>query len=406
MTTKKAGPAMVIAATVMMLFLGILYAWSIFRVEISAVFPEFDAAQMSLNFTFLMIFFCLGGFVGGKIASRRSHSCAMRIAAVLLFVGYFGVSFMGSLEGRAALTLMYICYGVISGLGTGVGYNACVTGVSPWFPERSGLVSGVMLMGFGLGSLLIGLLAQWISDVSSVFVAFRIFAAAILLVLLAGSFFLKKPVSPASPAGTQADDGKSLTPARMLMTASFWVYFIWNVIMSSSGLLIINSSANIPVYYGAAAGLGLGVSVFNGCGRPVTGMIMDRLGQFKGMLVTNSVLIAAGLLLLLTSFTGNVITMCIGMFAVGVCYGSGVTISAKVIAELYGLKHYSVNFSLAQFCSIPASFIGPYISGLLQVHSGGDYRSTFVMLVLLSLISMAVIFILRLCIKREARRSA
>lgn len=383
----------------MLLFLGIIYAWSIFRVEIKALFPEFNAAQLSLNFTITMSGFCLGGFIGGKLSAKKSQSFSVRVSAVMLFAGFMGASYMGGLEGRRALMLMYVCYGAVCGLGTGIGYNACVSGVSPWFPKRMGLVSGILLMGFGFGSLFLGLLARSLSAGLGIFNVFRIYSVVILIVLLTGSFFLKKP--EAEKTSDISPDRKSYTSMQMLAKTSFWVYFIWNVIMSSSGLLVINSAANISVYYGAAAGLGLVVSVFNGAGRPVTGAIMDKLGQFKGMAVMNGFLIIASLFLIYTAASQNIITMCIGMFVVGMCYGGGITISAKVINDLYGPKHYAVNFSLSNFCMIPASFIGPYISGVLQDRSGGSYTSTFIMLLAMAVFALFVIYLLRLTTRKE-----
>ena len=238
------------------------------------------------------------------------------------------------------------------------------------------------------------------------FTVFRIYAAAIGGVLLLGSFFLRKPpitASTQSQTDETSDNVRSDTPLQMLACASFWLYFLWNIIMSASGQLILNSAANIAVFFGAAAGLGLVVSIFNGGGRPITGVIVDKLGQFKGMLLINGILIAAGLLLILTARTGSLVTMCIGMFAVGICYGGGVTISTKVIRDLYGPAHYSVNFSLSNCCSIPAAFLGPYISGLLQDRSGGGYTSTFWMLTGMAVLAFVLIFALRLALKLEHR---
>lgn len=382
---------MLTAGTMMMLFLGMIYAWSIFRVEIKAVFQEFTAAQLSLNFTIMMTSFCLGGFLGGILSERFSQRFSVRLSAVMVFSGLIGASFMGSLRGDSALTLMYISYGAVCGLGTGIGYNACLTGVSPWYPKRLGLVSGILLMGYGLGSLFLGLLAKLLSQNFGVFNIFRLYSVVILLVLFTGSFFLKKPEMEKN----QDVPEDSCTPVQMLGKASFWILFVWNVIMSSSGLLIINSAASISLFFGATAVLGLLVSVFNGIGRPFAGAVMDKFGKFAGMAVMNSLLIAAGILLLVTTAGHSMITLFAGMFIIGLCYGGGVTISAKVVRELFGPRHYAVNFSIANFCMIPASFVGPYISGVLQDRSGGSYISSFMMLLAMSVIAMIIIILLK-----------
>lgn len=398
MLNKSQKASLIVSATVMLLFLGILYAWSMFRVELAAIFPSFTAAQMSLNFTIVSIGFCLGGFFGGKISQRWSQRVSARVAAVLILIGFMGCSFMKHLAPEKALILMYVCYGAFAGFGVGVGYNACVSGTSPWFPKNLGLVSGVLLMGFGFGSLLLGLLIPVLSRAVGVFNVFRIYAIVIFAVMLAGSFFLKKPEAAAG-----SGDAEGLTPTQMLMRPSFLVYFLWNTIAASTGLLVINSSANIALAFGAAAGLGMMVSLFNGAGRPVTGMVMDKLGQFKGMLVMNSLMILGGILLVFGALTGLALPVMVGMILVGITYGGGVTISAKVISDLYGPKHYAVNFSLSNFCMIPAAFIGPFLSGVLQDRSGGSYLSTFVMVIVMALIALAAVFVLKILIVREKK---
>lgn len=390
---------LIVTSTIMLLFLGVLYAWSMFRVELAAVFPSFTAAQLSLNFTIVTIGFCLGGFFGGKISQRWDQRLAARISAVLILVGFCLCSFMDKLSPENALILMYVSYGALSGLGVGIGYNACVSGTSPWFPSCLGLVSGVLLMGFGFGSLLLGLLIQYLSAKIGVFAVMRVFGVAIFVVVFGGSFFLRKAESA---SGGEEQEG--LSPGQMLARPSFWIYFIWNTISASAGLLVINSSANIAIAFGTAAGLGMIVSVFNGAGRPVTGAIMDKMGQFGGMLIMNGVMIVGGLLLVLAGVSGAAWAVLVGMILVGICYGGGITISAKVIRELYGPRHYAVNFSLSNFCMLPAAFIGPYISGLLQDRSGGDYGSTFWMVLGMSLVALVAIFILRFATGRENRK--
>ena len=397
MLNKSQKTGLLLSAGIILLFLGILFAWSMFRVELMAHFPSFTAAQLSLNFTVASIGFCLGGFFGGKISQRWNQRVSVRIAAVLVLVGFYICSFMDGMEPEKALLLLYVGYGALGGLGVGIGYNACVSGSSPWFPGSIGLVSGALLMCYGFGSLLVGLLVEALSNIIGVFAVFRLAAVVLFILMITGSFFLHKPV----PATGTADHG--CTPGQMLSRGSFWIYFLWNTIDASAGLLVINSSANIALAFGTAASLGMIVSLFNGAGRPVTGAIMDRLGQFKGMLIMNSLLILGGLLLVLGAKADLALAVFVGMILVGICYGGGVTISAKVINDLYGPKHYGVNFSLSNFCMIPAAFIGPYISGVLQDRSGGRYDSTFLMVVVMALIALCAVFVLKALIARETK---
>lgn len=393
---------MLIAGVIMLFFLGIIYAWSIFKVPIQATFPDFTAAQLSMNFTLTMIGFCIGGFLGGKIAAGKSPAAAVRISGILLFAGFFITSLIAGLPSQTALLVMYISYGLLSGIGTGIGYNACLGNIAPFFPECIALISGILLMGFGLGSLFIGIVVNKLVASTSIFGIIRILGIIVLAVTMAGSFFIKRPDVPKRSAQENpAANAGGATPAQMIRTPFFWLFFIWSIMMSSSGMLVINSAANIVVYYGAAAGIGMGVSLFNGCGRPVIGALMDRLGQTKGMLCVNLILLCAGLLLLFGGKGGLIPVICAGMFMVGVCYGGGMTITTKVISSRFGQAHYAENLGVANFCIIPASLIGPFLSGILLDRSGGDFFPTFVLLTSMSLINLLILFLLNTISKKR-----
>lgn len=403
--------SMVAVGVTMLLFLGVIYAWSIFRVELSTIYTDFTAAQFSLTFSIAMVSFCIGNFMGGRIAGRFSVAFALRLCASMAFIGYMGVSFIGYFEGTSALLLMYICYGAICGFGSGVGNNVSVYAISSWFPKQLGLVSGLLLMGYALSSIFLGLLAEYLFSYISIFVVFRIYAVAIALIVFASSFFIDCPPDEVPSAvientGVCCAAPVNQTTLQVISSVSFWLFFIWNVMITSGGLLVFNSAANISLYYGSAAGLGLIVALANGIGRPVSGITLDKLGKAKGIFITNLLLIIGGVFLLLTSSTGSTFFMTIGLIAVGLCFGAGAPIATRYMYDRYGPKNYGKNFGLVVFCAIPASFIGPYVSGVLQDRSGGDYKSTFFMLLLIGIAALLINFAFIASLKREMRMIA
>ena len=383
----------VAAGAVMMLVLGTLYAWSIFRAPFGARYPDWTASDLSLNFTISMVCYCAGGFLGGKISQRTSNTVTALIAAGLIFAGFFGVSLLPE-DGERARWMLYLCYGVCTGLGTGLGYNAILTGVTGWFPDRSGLASGILLTSFGLGSLLIGQLANVLIPRIGLTMVFRLLAVCILAVLAAGARLVRLPAAdvrlPAAPASARVEGQRDYTTGEMLRRPSFWIFFLWNLLMCSSGLLVINSAASIAAYYGAAAALGLLVSVFNGLSRLPFGVLIDRFGRKKVMLLANCLLLLSGVLLTAGGLTGSPALVLPGMLIVGVCYGNSVTIGALVIRQFFGSAHYAVNLAVVNCCAIPASFIGPMISSALQEAAGGDYATTFLMVLAFAAVDFLV----------------
>lgn len=401
MNKVKNGPLMIIVGTLAYFFLGIMYVWSVLRIEISSVFPEYTAAQLSMCFTIMMSAFCVGGFVGGKIVHRRTPALSLRIGAALILAGYLGAAMMRFVEAESALRLLYISYSVVGGFGIGMGYNALMANISPWFSGKVGLVTGIMMMGMGLSSLVFAFVIEKICPVIGIFNIFICIATAVSAMLFISSFVVKKPPLAAGKGRSNGLDIESKTPGEMVSSFSFWIYFLWNTFAGCSGLLVINSAANIAAYFGLAASLGMVISIFNGCGRPVVGFLVDRLGQYKAMTLLNVMLLIAAVMLIVSDKIGASALMFIGMILVGIVYGGGSTVATKVINELYGPKHFGVNHSISNFCVIAASFIGPYLSGILQDRSGGGFTSTFYMLLAIAFIMLVLILALVFAVKKE-----
>ncbi len=193
-----------VVATAVLLFLGLIYAWSIFKVPFSGIFPDWTISQMSLTFTLSMIFFCLGGFAGGLLSKHFSVRVRYLIAAVMLFAGFFVVSTLKAENPAASLTMLYIFYGVFGGGGVGVGYNTTIGTINKWFPDKVGLASGIMLMGFGLGGLVLGSAVNSMIGSMGLFPVFRILAIVIAVICVLAALIIKSP---------SAEEGKVLIDA-------------------------------------------------------------------------------------------------------------------------------------------------------------------------------------------------
>ena len=143
-----------IVGVIVLLFAGLVYAWSVLSTPIAAEFTGWTKAQLSLTFTLVMILFCIGSLLCGLLAGKLSAKNAVRLGAVLFLAGFYIAS-----RCQTPLTL-YLGFGVLCGLGSGLSYNAVMSTMVKWFPDKPGLISGVLLMGFGGGSFLIGKLYQ------------------------------------------------------------------------------------------------------------------------------------------------------------------------------------------------------------------------------------------------------
>ncbi|MGM9615321.1 MAG: MFS transporter [Oscillospiraceae bacterium] len=389
MNTKNRNIASFVLGFAIMLFSGVFYAWSLFRVELQAQFPEWSASAASLNLTVFIITFCLGGLLGGRLTAKLGQPRVARIGAVIVLAGGLLFLTLGKLGAVAALWMMYLSYGGLCGLGVGMIYNANISAVGSLFPKAGGLVSGALLTGFGLGSLIMGAIVMKLAGVIGFYPAFL---CGVVLVA-AVSFFGAPLLTPAEKTDTSATTAASaheLTTGQMLKTPVFWLFFLWVVFMTSGGLMVINSAASIALLFGAAAIVGMIVSVFNGLSRTFIGAFCDRFGSSASLALSNAASLLAGVSLLIASFTGSAALMVLGLITAGITYGCAMSMNAVVIREQFGSRNYPSNFSIATLSGIPASIIGPLVSGMLQDASGG-YQTTFIAMIVIACLAAAML---------------
>ncbi|MBO5513160.1 MAG: MFS transporter, partial [Mogibacterium sp.] len=304
-------------------------------------------------------------------------------------------------------TMLYIFYGVFGGGGVGIAYNGIIGSLNKWFPDKVGLASGIMLMGFGLGGLALGSVVNSMIGSMGVLAVFRILAIAIAIICVLAAIIIKVPgeedsaalaelalkANPAKAVDTNAAPVKNYSAVEMLKTPKFWFFTIWAILLNSAGLLVINSAANISVAFGGTAVLGMIVSLFNGAGRIVAGNNFDRFGRKTSTLVNNAFMLAAGILLVLGGMTGAYIFILCGLVFVGLAYGGCPTITSAYINKAFGPANFPTNFSIANFSLIPAATIGPMISSALLESAGGSYNTNFYAIVGFS-VAAAVFWVL------------
>lgn len=314
-------------------------------------------------------------------------------AAVLLACGFWTASFMDPEASEQSLVILYLAYGVCCSGGVGLAYNSLLSSILEWFPDRSGMASGILLMGYGVGGMLLGSAVTWSIKKIGLFYMFRCLGCMMPVVVLVGAVIAKAQPS-AEKKVNHGETGHDKTTAEMLREKYFWYMMCWLVILGSIGLLVVNSAATIVAAFGAPEIIGLLVSVFNGAGRIVMGTVYDR---FKGKIafyLNSCIFLTAGILLCIGGTTGQILLVIAGLALAGSGYGGDPTIASAVVRDTYGRKYYSVNFAIVNLTMIPSSIIGPLISSRLIERSNGGYDSTFFFAVILALAALVLCFLM------------
>ena len=375
-----------IVGVIVLLFAGLVYAWSVLSTPIAAEFTGWTKAQLSLTFTLVMILFCIGSLLCGLLAGKLSAKNAVRVSAVLFLAGFFIAS-----RCQSPLTL-YLGFGLLCGLASGLAYNGVMSTMVKWFPDKPGLISGVLLMGFGGGSFLIGKLYQaWTpAGIGGWRTSFVVLGIICCVVLAVCSFFFVAPGAdftvPAGKGGRAvAAPREDIKPAVMLKRPAFWLYYVWAIAVSAAGLALISQASGVVWEASAdqtaasvATIVGL-ISICNAVGRVLFGGMYDKYGRSLSMQLVNILFIATAAILLFALSSRSVTVVIIGFIVGGLAY-SGVTPTNSAFCRAYfGPAHYPVNFPLINSNLIFASF-GSTISGALY-DASGSYSSTFFLII-------------------------
>lgn len=384
-----------------MLFAGIIYAWSILKVPFANDFG-WNAKQLSLNFTLTMCFFCLGGLLGSFLSRKIGVTLSCLVSAVL---SGSGMVLTGFLNGGSVI-MLYLTYAILAGTGIGIAYNVIISTVSSHFPDKKGLCTGCLMMGFGASSLVLGKLADSLfkSDLQTRG-TYIVLGISLFVVLGLVGLFLKKPDETAAlPTPkkainhTELFDQKDYSTKDMLNRFSFWRAFALLAFATAVGNSVISFARDLALSVGAGVALAttlVGVlAVCNGLGRIITGALFDALGRRKTMLIATVLTIVAAATTLLSVITSSLGLCIIGLCLTGLSYGSCPTMVSSFVGAFYGQKHFATNFSIMNCNLICASFMATACSSLLDTF--GSYTAPFILLLTLA----AAALLLNLSIKQ------
>ncbi len=376
-------------STVALLFLGLIYAFSMFAAPMCVSFG-LEKSQIGLTFNIMMIMFCVGAVIGSQIEKIVGVKGAIIVGAGLYAIGFIGTAFFA----YDNIMAVYVLYGVCAGAGVGIGYNSIIATTNVWFPDKVGFSSGVLMMGFGLGSLILGTLSVNIysSGISlqNVFTAIGILGGAIAA--LSGIILHRPPENIVQLMAPEKAAGTSYDPAdedKALATPLFYVYWIWAIIVIGIGLATIGNCASDAQLVGWDAGfatllVGL-VSTCNGLARVIIGIIYDKTNVKATMLIDGLVAVAATVSIAV-AFSANIpMLYVIGAFCCGFCYGGVPVVASAFARQRFGAKNYPLNLSLANFAIV----FGSILNLVVQAAVGADARlAVFTVMAVLSVVAV------------------
>ena len=314
------------AGVVMQVALGTVYAWSVFRKPLS---KEFDTSVSTVNLTFTLtiVFLGVSAYFGGLWMAKSGP----RIVAITGGLLYAAGLLLASLS-SGAIALLYLSYGVLAGIGIGLGYIVPIATLIKWFPDKRGIITGIAVAGFGGGAVLTAPIAKSLISSVGVFETFAILGVAAAVLVVGAAMFIKNPPEGYKPEGwepgTAQKGDRSGRDFEFREALSSWQWFaLWALLFINvtAGIAVISEAAPMAEEIGgasatAAAGLVSIIAIFNGIGRFAWASFSDVIGRrwvFLAMFAIQAVVFF--LLPNASSYALFAVLTCVILF----CYGGG-----------------------------------------------------------------------------------
>ena len=348
--------------------LGTLYGWSVFVAPLESEF-HWTRSQTSTTFTIAVTVFALSFILAGRLQDKLGPFWISITGGVLVSAGFFLCAYTQTLR------WLYVCFGVVGGLGNGFGYATPIPVMAKWFPDKRGLAVGLAVGGYGAGSAIFGPLS------SKVLIptygwreTFMILGAIFFVMTMVGSFLLKNPAHGYRPAGwnppaaTASSGLRDLSPSEVLQSPSF--YFLWlaYALGASAGLMVISQLVPFARSQGISSDLLATMTLVvaacgNAGGRILSGWFSDSLGRLNVLRLMIGISIVAMPVLYKAGSTVSLLYVMV--FVVYWCYGTQLSVNASTTSDFWGTKNAGVNYGMLFTAWGVAGIIGPYIGGQL-----------------------------------------
>jgi OFA family oxalate/formate antiporter-like MFS transporter len=394
------------AAFCMQLALGAVYAWSVF---LKPVFTLYGTTQQLANLTFSITLLALGvvaGF-GGYLHSRYGPRIIATAAGLLYGLGVILASFVSP-----NLILLYLTYGVIGGVGIGLGYIVALAMLIKWFPDRRGFITGLAVAGFGGGAALTSpVAANYLLPSYGVNQTFLILGIIYLLIVVgAAQFFRVAPDGYTPPGWTppaarqeQISASHDYTLGEALRSPRW--YLLWAILALNvtAGAALISVASPLAQKFtlaaaGTASALVITISIFNGAGRLFWGWLSDTIGRpftFLALFVIQVICFA------LMPLIGNFALLFVPASLVGLCYGGGFGTMPAFAADFFGSRNAGTIYGAMLTAWSAGGILGPLLISSFGTTGNPDYVTPLYIITVILIVSCALPLVARMLARRE-----
>lgn len=384
--------------------LGVLYAWSVFAKQLTEPVAAggfgWNKTLASLPYTTAIAVFAIMMIPAGRLQDRFGPRLVATSGALLTGLGLV----VAGLATPEASMPALLGFGVLAGAGIGLGYSSTTPAAVKWFPpERKGLITGLVVSGFGVAPVIIAPVSNYLLGAYGVGKSFMILGAA--FAVFAG-LLAQLLVNPSAQAPSAKASGRAGTASGswrdMLGTSKFYILWLQYACAAMAGLMIIGHLSRIVATQSGGAVtagylfVGL-LAVFNASGRIVAGIVSDRIGRVWTISLV-CVMQAATM-----GFFGSFATseaFFAGAALVGFSYGACLSLFPSVTADNWGTANFGLNYGIIFTAWGVGGVFGPLLAGRI-VDSTGSYTAAYEVASMLMLAAAALSLLLKYLEKQK-----
>jgi OFA family oxalate/formate antiporter-like MFS transporter len=385
------------AGVVMQIALGAVYAWSVFRIPLTTTYG-WSISQVTLTFELAILMLGFASFVGGLWMPRVGPRTVAMAGGLCYGIGTI-------LAGQAGghIWFLYLSYGVLGGIGLGLGYIVPLATLIKWFPDRRGMITGLAVAGFGAGALVTAPIAQRLLATVGIRSTFMILGVGYLIAVLAASFFMVNPPAGYRPEGwepqVQQQGSRALKDFTLGEALRSWQWYaLWLILFlnTCAGISIISQASPMAqemthATAAAAAGLVGLISIANGSGRLLWAWFSDFIGRRQVFL---SMFLIQTILFVVLARTESFTTLGILAFIVLLCYGGGFGTMPAFTADLFGAGNVGSIYGLLLTAWGFAGVLGPMVIATIRENTG-HYTEALDLLAIVMLMSAVIPFLVK-----------
>lgn len=395
-----------------------MYAWSVFNLPLEQSYG-WTRNEIATTFSLAIFFLGLSAALLGRTVEKYGPRIAGFIASGLWGLGLLGSALATRIE---SLYLLWLSYGVLGGMGLGIGYITPVSTLVKWFPDRHGFATGLAIMGFGFGAMFAAPVFRYIMEVFGIPSTFLIAGLTYAIIMALSARYLEKP--PEEWSSQRSSTNKDLTSPKKAQkwnpaaspieitarearrTVSFYGLWIIMFINISCGIAVIYSASplaqeSLGVSAGEAAAIVGFMSIFNGLGRLAWSSLSDYIGRPTTYLLFFAIQIAA--FQLLPQLT-NVLMFQLTLFTILTCYGGGFSTLPAYISDLFGTKEMATIHGYILTAWAAAGLVGPQVAALAREMTG-SYAMTLTLFSGAFVVALATTISMKFHTSRQARET-